>query len=107
MYPGTAGAKNWGGAAVDPVNDVLYSNSMRVVQIITLIPRYEFERTDGGSGNEEGYYPQEGAPYGFHLAEWRNGAGLPCWEPPYGTFSAYDLRTGERLYKVPFGMFQQ
>lgn len=107
MYPGTAGANNWGGAAVDPVNDILYINSMRVVQIITLVPRNEFERIDGGSGNEEGYYPQEGAPYGIHLTEWRNWAGLPCWEPPYGTFSAYDLRTGERLYEVPFGMSQQ
>lgn len=107
MYPGTAGANNWGGAAVDPVNDILYVNSMRVVQVITLIPREEYERTDGGSGNEEGYYPQEGAPYGIHLTEWRNRWGLPCWEPPYGTFSAYDLRTGERLYEVPFGMSQQ
>ncbi|TNC66637.1 pyrroloquinoline quinone-dependent dehydrogenase [Rubellimicrobium roseum] len=107
MYPGTAGANNWGGPAVDPVNDVLYINSMRIVQVIRLIPRAEYEEVDGGSGNEEGYYPQEGSPYGIHLTEWRTSLGLPCWEPPYGTFSAYDLRTGERLYEVPFGLSQQ
>ena len=107
MYPGTAGANNWGGAAVDPVNDILYVNSMRVVQLVRLIPREEYEEIQGGSGNEEGYYPQEGSPNGFYLSDWSNWAGLPCWEPPFGTFSAYDLRTGERLYEVPFGMGQQ
>jgi quinoprotein glucose dehydrogenase len=112
MYPGTAGANNWGGAAVDPLNDILYINSARVVQVIKLIPRDEYERlmSEEGElegGNEEGYHPQEGAPYGIHLTDWSNWAGLPCWAPPFGTFSAYSLRTGERLYQVPFGMSQQ
>ena len=107
LFPGTAGANNWGGAAVDPRTGILYLNSMRVVQIIRLIPREEYEQIDGGSGNEAGFYPQEGAPYGIELREWRNDLGLPCWEPPYGTFSAYDLSTGERLYEVPFGLSQQ
>jgi quinoprotein glucose dehydrogenase len=107
LFPGTAGANNWGGAAVDPRTGILYLNSMRVVQIIRLIPREEYEQIDGGSGNEAGFYPQEGAPYGIELREWRNDLGLPCWEPPYGTFSAYDLATGERLYEVPFGLSQQ
>ncbi|MGP1396902.1 MAG: outer membrane protein assembly factor BamB family protein [Inquilinaceae bacterium] len=106
LYPGTAGSNNWGGAAIDDRNDILYVNSMRIVQVIRLIPRDIYEETAGGSGAEEGYYPQEGAPYGIQLSEWRNWLGLPCWEPPFGTFSAYDLRTGERLYEVPFGMAQ-
>lgn len=107
MYPGTAGATNWGGVAVDPENDILYVNSMRVVQLIRLIPREEYEQLGGASGVEEGYYPQEGSPYGFYLSDWSNWAGVPCWEPPFGTFTAYDLRSGERLYEVPFGMGQQ
>jgi len=107
LFPGTAGANNWGGAAVDPRTGILYLNSMRVVQIIRLIPRDEYEQINGGSGNEAGFYPQEGAPYGIELREWRTDLGLPCWEPPYGTFSAYNLATGERLYEVPFGLSQQ
>jgi quinoprotein glucose dehydrogenase len=85
-----------------------------VVQVLRLIPRddYEGEVNDatGGSlegGNERGFHPQEGAPYGIALTEWRTPLGLPCWEPPFGTFSAYDLNSGERLYKVPFGLSQQ
>jgi quinoprotein glucose dehydrogenase len=106
LYPGTAGSNNWGGAAIDDRTDTLYVNSMRIVQVIRLIPREEYDRTAGGSGNEQGFYPQEGAPYGIELTDWTNWAGIPCWEPPYGTFSAYDLRTGERLYEVPFGLSQ-
>jgi quinoprotein glucose dehydrogenase len=80
---------------------------MRVVQVIRLIPREEYdERQAKAAETSEGYYPQEGAPYGIDLTDWSNWAGLPCWEPPFGTFSAYDLRTGERLYEVPFGMAQ-
>ena len=107
LYPGTAGANNWGGAAVDPRSGIFYVNSMHVVQIIRLIPRAEYDQINGGSGNEAGFYPQEGAPYGIELKEWRTNLGLPCWAPPFGTFSAYDLATGERLYEVPFGLSQQ
>ena len=107
MYPGTAGANNWGGASVDPRTGILYINSMRIVQIIRLIPRAEYDQINGGSGNEAGFYPQEGAPYGIELTNWWTDLGLPCWKPPYGTFSAYDLSTGERLYEVPFGLSQQ
>ncbi|HEV7416477.1 MAG TPA: hypothetical protein VGN98_09970, partial [Tianweitania sediminis] len=52
------------------------------------------------------YSPQKGAPYGIHLTDWSNWAGMPCWEPPFGTFSAYDLNTGELLYETPFGRAQ-
>jgi quinoprotein glucose dehydrogenase len=106
LYPGTAGSNNWGGAAIDDRTDTLYVNSMRVVQVIRLIPRAIYDEETRESGAERGFYPQEGAPYGIELTEWRNGLGLPCWEPPFGTFSAYDLRSGERLYEVPFGMAQ-
>jgi quinoprotein glucose dehydrogenase len=106
LYPGTAGSNNWGGAAIDDRTDILYVNSMRIVQVLRLIPRDVYDLVGGESGAEEGFYPQEGAPYGIELTPWENWAGLPCWEPPFGTFSAYDLRSGERLYEVPFGMGQ-
>ncbi len=107
LWPGTAGANNWGGGAVDPVNGIFYINSSRIVQVIELIPREVYEAVAGESGAEVGYYPQEGAPYGIQLTNWVNWAELPCWAPPYGTFSAYDLASGERLYEVPFGRTQQ
>jgi quinoprotein glucose dehydrogenase len=107
FFPGTAGATNWGGVAVDPRNAILYVNASRIVQLIRLIPRAEYDSLDATTGgNEEGYSPQEGSPYGIYLTDWSNWAGMPCWEPPFGTFSAYDLNTGELLYETPFGRAQ-
>ena len=107
FFPGTAGATNWGGVAVDPRSGILYSNASRIVQLIQLIPRAEYDALDpAGGGNEEGYSPQQGSPYGIYLTDWSNWAGIPCWKPPFGTFSAIDLASGELLYEVPFGKAQ-
>ena len=32
---------------------------------------------------------------------------MPCWKPPYGTLSAYDMNTGKLLWKEPFGQVQK
>ncbi len=103
-YPPTSGGMQWGGGAVDPERGIFYVNSSRLVQIFTLIPREEYEKlatTD--SGAEQGYYPQKGSPYAFRLQNFVNWAGMPCWEPPYGEISAYDLADGSLLYRRPFG----
>ena len=107
FFPGTAGATNWGGVAVDPRTGILYVNASRIVQFIRLIPRAEYDALNpAGGGNEQGYSPQEGSPYGIYLTDWSNWLGMPCWEPPFGTFSAIDLNTGETLYETPFGRAQ-
>lgn len=33
-----------------------------------------------------------GAPYEYYHSNFINWLGMPCWEPPYGTFSVYDLK---------------
>ncbi len=106
-YPATAGGMQWGGAAVDPDSGLLYVNASRVVQEYRLVPREEYERIQGGSGNESGYYPQEGAPYGFYLSNFQNWAGMPCWKPPFGTISAYDIAEGTKVWEKPFGRVQR
>lgn len=106
-YPGTAGGMQWGGGSYDPGTGLFYVNASRVAQIFRLVPREEYERIEGGSGNEAGYYPQEGAPYGFYLSVFENWAGMPCWKPPFGTMSAYDIAAGEKVWEVPFGRIQR
>src|SRR6202167_2534221 len=32
---------------------------------------------------------------------------MPCWNPPYGTMSSYDLKTGKLLGRHPFRQVQQ
>jgi quinoprotein glucose dehydrogenase len=105
-YPPTSGGVEWGGGAVDPVTQTYYVNSSSIVQIYKLIPRAEYPNSSS-KGNEQGFSPQEGAPYGLQLTNFVTPSGLPCWKPPYGFMSAYDLKTGALLYKVPFGVTQK
>ncbi len=106
-YPATAGGMQWGGGSYDPQSGLFYVNASTVAQIYRLIPREEYEEIQGGSGNEQGYYPQEGAPYGMYLVNFQNWAGMPCWKPPFGTMNAYDLSTGEKVWQRPFGQIQR
>ena len=107
-FPATAGGMQWGGGTVDPDTGIYYVNSSKIVQIYQLIPREEYDRlTSGGSEAGGGLFPQNGAPYGFRLTNFLNPLGMPCWKPPYGTMSAVDLKTGETLWKEPFGQVQK
>lgn len=107
-YPPTSGGVEWGGGAVDPKTQTYYVNSSSIVQIYTLIPRATYDKLpDAKSGNENGYYPMTGAPYGFKLENFLNPLGMPCWKPPYGLMSAYDLSTGALKWRVPFGAVQK
>ena len=103
VYPPSTGGMQWGGGAVDPATGHYYVNSSNIVQLYRLLPRERYEREASGSGDELGYYPQSGTPYGFQLSNFLNWLGMPCWKPPYGELSAYDLNAGTLLWRRPFG----
>ncbi|HXR55438.1 MAG TPA: pyrroloquinoline quinone-dependent dehydrogenase [Casimicrobiaceae bacterium] len=104
-YPSTAGGVEWGGGAVDPRSGVYVVNSSAVAQIYRLVPRDKFDAEK--KSDPKSYYAQAGAPYGFYLHNFVNRWGMPCWNPPYGTMSAYDLNTGKLLWRKPFGEVQK
>jgi quinoprotein glucose dehydrogenase len=106
VYPATAGGVEWGGGAVDPASQTYVVNSSSVVQIYKLLTRQDYDAKAKGGG-ASGYYPMTGAPYGFYLTNFVNWLGMPCWKPPYGTLSSYDLKTGKLLWKEPFGEVQK
>jgi quinoprotein glucose dehydrogenase len=105
-YPPTTGGMQWGGGAVDPRTGTFVVNSSSVVQIYQLIKRKDNEQQKQ-NGETSGDYAQKGSPYAFHLETFLNWLGMPCWNPPYGTLSAYDLNTGDLLWKEPFGEVQR
>ncbi len=105
-FPSTAGGVEWGGGALDPRTNTYVVNSSAVAQIYKLIPREKYKEITK-NGTPDGYYPQTGSPYGFYLTNFVNKWGMPCWKPPYGTLSAYDLNTGKLLWKKPFGEVQK
>ena len=106
VYPPSTGGIEWGGGAVDPRTNTYVVNSSSVAFIYRMIPRKQYQE-DSKNGAPTGYSPQAGSPYGVDLKMFANWLGMPCWKPPYGTLSAYDLNTGKLLWRKPFGEIQR
>lgn len=106
-YPDSAGGVQWGGVAFDPVSQTAIVNTSHIVQYVKLYNREDYEKADSGSGNESGFAPQEGAPYGMQLEVALNWLGMPCWEPPFGEIVALDMHTGDVKWRRPIGASQQ
>ncbi len=106
IYPATAGGVEWGGGAVDPGSATYVVNNSYVAQIYQLLTRKDYE-AKAADGPPSEYFPMTGSPYGLRLSTFLNPLGMPCWQPPYGSLSAYDLKTGKVLWKKPFGEVQK
>ena len=101
LYPMTGGGVNWGGAAFDPVNQILYANVSRAIHIIKLIPRAEVEALKPPKGFDLG--EQRGAPFAMTRRLAMSRLGVPCNKPPWGETVAVDLRGGKILWRSTVG----
>jgi quinoprotein glucose dehydrogenase len=107
-WPATVGGVEWGGGAVDPTTGTYVVNADQVPQVYTLIPRAEANKIYGDAQRgADGYSAQQGSAYGFKIQNFLNMWGMPCWAPPYGQLSSYDLNTGKLLWRKPFGQVQK
>jgi quinoprotein glucose dehydrogenase len=100
-FPFTGGGVNWGGAAFDPVNQIVIANTSYAVHIIKLIPRNEAEGFKPPPGLDFG--PQRGAPFAMTRAVAMSPLGLLCNKPPWGTMVAVDLKAGKILWRSSVG----
>ncbi len=107
-YPGTTGGMEWGGGAVDPVHQLYVVNNSYTAQIYQLLTRKDYEQKTTGMSHQEAadYSAQSGTPYGVYIHNYFNWLNMACWAPPYGSLSAYDLKTGDLVWKKPFGQIQ-
>lgn len=105
VYPAMIGGVEWGGGAVEPRSQTFVVNSSSVAQIYRLFRRADYNNASSGL-DRDGYFPMAGSPYGVRLRNFLNPVGMPCWNPPYGTLSSYDLKTGKLLWRKPFGQVQ-
>ncbi|WP_354237399.1 MULTISPECIES: pyrroloquinoline quinone-dependent dehydrogenase [unclassified Bradyrhizobium] len=100
-FPFTGGGVNWGSAAFDPVNQVLYANTSRAVHLIKLIPRAEAAGFDPPPGHDFGQ--QTGAPFAMSRAVATSPLGFLCNKPPWGEMVAVDLKAGKILWRSTVG----
>ena len=101
LFPFTGGGVNWGGAAFDPVNQILYANTSRAVHLVKLIPRSEAAGFSPPPGHDFG--PQQGAPFAMTRAVAMSPLGLLCNKPPWGEMVAVDLKAGKILWHSTVG----
>jgi quinoprotein glucose dehydrogenase len=101
VFPMTGGGVNWGGAAFDPVSQMLYVNVSRAVHIIKLLPRTEAEVFKPPPGHDFG--PQQGAPFAMTRVVAMSPLGLLCNRPPWGEMLAVDLKAGKILWRSTVG----
>lgn len=100
-FPFTGGGVNWGGAAFDPVRQILYANTGRAVHLIRLIPRAEAAGFNPPPGHDFGQ--QRGAPFAMSRAVMMSPLGLLCNKPPWGEMVAVDLKAGKILWRSTVG----
>ncbi|MCC8940288.1 pyrroloquinoline quinone-dependent dehydrogenase [Bradyrhizobium sp. Arg68] len=101
IYPMTGGGVNWGSAAFDPVNQILYANVSHAVQIVTLIPRDQAKGFNPPPGHDFGR--QEGTPFAMTRAVAKSPLGSLCNQPPWGETVAVDLKAGKILWHATVG----
>jgi quinoprotein glucose dehydrogenase len=108
-FPGNIGGVNWGGAAWDPVRNVLIANTNRVAAVMKLLRRDEMQiaidrrrETETAWGGE--FALQRATPYAMYR-EWLVApTGQPCNPPPWGALVAFDLTTGGLRWESPLGV---
>ncbi len=102
LHPSFLGGTNWGGVAYDEETGVAVLNASNMVSSIKLLPR---EHYDPAVHNKPGVhvFDMEGAPYILLREVLLSSLGAPCNPPPWGYLAAIDMKTGETLWKKPFG----
>ena len=101
IYPMTGGGVNWGSAAFDPVNQILYANTSHAIHIVKLIPREEAKGFNPQPGHDFGR--QAGAPFAMTRSLAVSQLGMPCNKRPWGETVAVDLKAGKILWHSSVG----
>jgi len=99
VSPGREGAANWSGVAFDPKLSYIFGTTdFNAAQIGRLVKR-DKELPTGGFYEKE--YPGGGIRYNTRF--WDPRTGWPCLNPPWAELFAVNAKTGDLVWRVPFG----
>ena len=93
VFPGAMGGGNWGGVSFHPKLGYVFVNTSNMGGIGHLVPSAPGAPVP--IRNESGY------------ARFLDQQRYPCQKPPWGELSAVSTQTGEIVWKVPLGNFDE
>ena len=98
-YPGNLGVFEWGGAAVDPIRQLLILNPNYMGFVMRLHRRDGIEVKEGDDpGGEAGLQPMKGTPFAVDIHAFLSPLKMPCQAPPWGYKAVVDLRTMKTVW---------
>ncbi|NNK62942.1 MAG: PQQ-binding-like beta-propeller repeat protein [Gemmatimonadetes bacterium] len=106
VNPGWIGGAGWGSTAVDPERGLIFVKGSNRPALGRLVPDEPIGfRLDPSMGDPTDplHLVLEGRSSRLPWRDDERSVRLPIIKPPYGTLSAYDLASGERLWQVTLG----
>jgi glucose dehydrogenase len=98
-FPGREGSGNWGGVAWDPKLQYLFGTTVFHAGQVGKLVKGEKENPRGGPYDK--VWPGGGSNYNSRF--WDPKTGWPCIQPPWAELIAVNARTGDIIWRVPFG----
>ena len=98
-FPGANGGANWGNVASDPKRQRIYVVSRELPLLVKLNPDVRPEAKDA-MPNGEG---DDIVPYRWPTNFLLQSNGMVAIEPPFSFLTAYDMNSGEQIWRIPNG----
>lgn len=98
IFPSWTGGINWGGGFYDPKLGYLFVDTKDLANFNKLVP--------DGHGDYSRVGPDD-APPGMGDYFWDGKKQWPCQQPPWGRLIAVNVNTGDIVWQVPLGSFEQ
>lgn len=104
IHPGNFGVFNWGGVAVDPRRQIVFTTPTYLPFVSTLVPRpNDTALLVQGDSKPSGALPalneNFGAPFAVKMHPFLSPLGVPCSAPPWGYVAGVDLTSGKIVWQ--------
>jgi quinoprotein glucose dehydrogenase len=99
IFPGREGSGNWGGVAFDPKLSYVFGTTVFNVGQTGRIVKADKPNSFGGPYDK--VFPGGPSRYGSRFWDPKNG--WPCIQPPWAEIFAVNAKTGDVVWRVPFG----
>lgn len=110
IWPGFLGGFNWGSTSIDERRGYLIVTDIRLGLRQRMVPRAEadpiLKRLHTQMGAHIAFRPNHHVPWAVKQEIFLSPLGIPCNQPPWGTFSAIDLKTRKLVWQVPAGTIE-